>query len=432
MERARALMPGGVSSPVRAYVAVGGDPVVIAEGAGSRVRDIDGRDYVDYVCSWGPLINGHAAPEVVCAVQEQAVRGLSFGAPNEAETALAEEIIARMPWIERIRFVTSGTEATMSALRVARAATGRDGVLKFAGCYHGHVDALLVHAGSGVATLGLHGLPGVPHAYAALTRVCAYNDIDGARAEIRAHADTIAAVIVEPIAANMGVIPPRDGFLAMLREETARAGIVLIFDEVITGFRVARGGAVEWSGITPDMVTLGKIIGGGLPVGAYGGRADLMDRVAPAGDVYQAGTLAGNPVALAAGRATVEALTPLAYAQLEERSAALKSGLEDAAHAAGTPVTVVRVASLLTVFFTSGPVTDFASAARADTVAYARFFHAIRERGVLLPPSQFEAWFVSTAHTQEDIDFTLAAAREAFRAAAAPHPSTEEQCSIPS
>ncbi len=428
MERARALLPGGVNSPVRAYAAVGGDPVVIAEGAGARVRDIDGRAYIDYVCSWGPLILGHAAPEVVCAVQEQAARGLSYGAPSEPELALADRVHARLPWIERVRFVTSGTEATMSALRVARAVTGRDGVLKFAGCYHGHVDALLVQAGSGVATLGLHGQPGVPDAYAALTHVCAYNDVEGSRSAIRARASALAAVIVEPVAANMGVVPPCDGFLEMLREETSRAGIVLIFDEVITGFRLARGGAVEWSGVTPDMVTLGKIIGGGLPVGAYAGGAEFMDRVAPVGDVYQAGTLAGSPAAMAAGCATLDALTPNAYTQLDGQAALLAAGLADAAREAGATVTIARVASLLTVFFTAGPVTDYASAARSDTAAYAHFFHAMRERGVLLPPSQFEAWFVSTAHTTDDIRETVEAARAAF----ASHASREEQCSIPS
>ncbi len=416
LDRARAVLPGGVNSPVRAYAAVGGDPVVHASAQGARVRDLEGAEYVDYVCSWGPNILGHAAPAVVRAVQMAAAEGLSFGAPSSREPDLAERVRERLPHVEMLRLVCSGTEATMSALRLARAATGRTHVLKFAGCYHGHVDPLLVSAGSGVATLGLGAaaLPGVLPGEAECTLVATYNDIEGARAVIRGAAAQLAAVIVEPVAANMGVVSPAPGFLEMLREECTAAGALLIFDEVITGFRVARGGATELTGVTPDLVTLGKIIGGGLPVGCYGGRADLMKRIAPLGDVYQAGTLAGNPVAMAAGIATLDALTPEAYAQLEESAAALADGLRDAAREAGVPVTVTRVASLLTVFFHAGPVTDYASAAHSDTQRFARFFHATRRRGVLLPPSQFEAWFVSTAHTRADLDLTVAAAREAF------------------
>ena len=416
LERARAILPGGVNSPVRAYNAVGGDPVVHASAQGARVRDLEGTEYIDYVGSWGPNILGHAAPVVVRAVQAAAAEGLSFGAPSTREPDLAERVRERMPHVEMLRFVCSGTEATMSALRLARAVTNRTHVLKFAGCYHGHVDALLVSAGSGVATLGLGAaaLPGVLPGEAACTLVAAYNDVEGARAIIRGAAAALAAVIVEPVAANMGVVAPAPGFLEMLRTETRAAGALLIFDEVITGFRVARGGATEMTGVTPDLVTLGKIIGGGLPVGCYGGRADLMQRIAPLGDVYQAGTLAGNPVAMAAGMATLDALVAETYAALERCAAQLADGLRAAAAAAGVPVAVNRVASLLTVFFHAGPVTDYANAATSDTRQFARFFHAMRRRGVLLPPSQYEAWFVSTAHGAAEIDWTLAAARESF------------------
>jgi glutamate-1-semialdehyde 2,1-aminomutase len=422
LTRMRALVPGGVNSPVRAYAAVGGDPVVIAEGHGSRVHAADGAEYLDYVCSWGPLILGHAPPAVVRAVQEAAVRGLSFGAPTPSELDLAERVVARMPCVEMLRCVVSGTEATMSALRLARAATGRAEVLKFAGCYHGHVDALLVSAGSGVATLWIgdaRAMSGVPDAYAALTRVARYNDVDGAREVIRRHASDLACVIVEPVAANMGVVPPRPGFLEMLREETQAAGALLIFDEVITGFRLGPGGASALYGVPPDLVTLGKILGGGLPIGAYGGRADLMRRVAPLGDVYQAGTLAGNPVAMSAGCATLDALTPAVYGALEERARALEAGLRDVAKRAGAVIALQRVGSLLTVFFTSGPVTDYDTAARSDTRVFARFFHAMRRRGVLLPPSQFEAWCVSCAHSPADVEETVRASYDAFREACA-------------
>jgi len=402
-ERAAALFPGGVNSPVRAYRAVGGEPPALVRGEGAYVWDEAGRRYIDYVGAYGPLVLGHANPAVVEAIKAAVDAGGPFGVTGPAEVRLAELIRGRMPSIERIRFVNSGTEAAMSALRVARAATQRDLVLKFEGGFHGHADSLLVEAGSGVATLSLPGSAGVSRPVAAQTLVAQYNDLDSVDRLLASHRDQVAAVIVEPVAANMGVIPPADGFLVGLREMTHRHGALLIFDEVITAFRVAPGGAQELNGVRPDLTVLGKIIGGGLPVGAYGGRADLMDLVAPSGPVYQAGTLSGHPAVMAAGEATLAQLTPSVYAAIEARAARLESGLRlpDAS--------VARIGSLLTVFFRPRPPRNFADAKEADTAAFAHFFHAMLGRGVVLPPSQFEAWFVSAAHDETVIDATLEA-----------------------
>ncbi len=401
MRRARALFPGGVSSPVRAYGAVGGEPRVVERGNGAYVWDVDGRRLLDYVGSWGPMILGHAHPAVLRAIDQAAALGTSFGAPTPGEVALGEEIVAAMPSIERLRFVSSGTEAAMSALRVARAFTGRERIVKMAGGYHGHADSLLVRAGSGAA--GLPASAGVTTGAARDTLVAEYNDLESAWAFLR-HED-VAALIVEPVAANVGVVPPAAGYLDGLRELTARHGTLLIFDEVITGFRVARGGAQERYGVTPDLTVLGKVIGGGLPVGAYGGRADIMALVAPEGPVYQAGTLSGNPLAMAAGLATLRELTADVYAQLEDYGARLEAGLSTAADAAGASVRISRVGSLLTVFF-------------EEPAAFARFFHAMLDAGVMLPPSQQEAWFVSVAHGDAELQATLTAARAAFAAVA--------------
>ena len=395
-------MPGGVNSPVRSFGAVGGVPRFIARGDGARMWDVDGNEYIDFVNSWGALLLGHAHPSVIEAVQRALGGGTSFGAPLEAEVELAEMLKAAMPSIEMVRLVNSGTEATMSAIRAARAYTGRDKVLKFSGCYHGHADGMLVAAGSGAATHGVPTSAGVPLAYAAETLVAEYNDLAGTDALLDAHANRVAAIIVEPVAANMGVVPPVDGFLQGLRRLANRDGALLIFDEVITGLRVAYGGAQERYGVRPDLTCLGKIIGGGLPIGAYGGRADVMRMVSPLGPAYQAGTLSGNPVAVAAGIATLRQLAkPGVYEQLESRGAALEERLRAAA--AGAPAIVQRVASMLTPFFTEGPVRDWRTASASDTSAYARFFHAMLERGVYLPPSQYEAAFLSLAHTAEDI-----------------------------
>jgi glutamate-1-semialdehyde 2,1-aminomutase len=403
-ERAAKLFPGGVNSPVRAYRAVGGEPPIMVRGEGPYVWDVDGNRYVDYVGAFGPLMLGHANPAVVTAIRLAVEAGGSFGATTPAEVRLAELICARMPSIERLRFVNSGTEAAMSALRVARAATGRDLVIKFDGGYHGHADSLLVEAGSGAATLSIPGSAGIPAQVAAQTLVATYNDLTSVAALLEAHRAQVAAVIVEPVAANMGVVAPAAGFLADLRDLTRRAGALLIFDEVITGFRVAPGGAQELFGVRPDLTVLGKIIGGGLPVGAYGGRADLMDLVAPSGPVYQAGTLSGHPVVMAAGEATLLQLTPEAYAALETCADRLAEGLRR------DGVSVTRVGSLLTLFFRERPPTNFREAKECNTEAFGRFFNRMRERGVLLPPSQFEAWFLSTAHTRSVIDATLDAA----------------------
>ncbi|GAC1613305.1 MAG: glutamate-1-semialdehyde 2,1-aminomutase [Candidatus Dormibacteraceae bacterium] len=402
-ERAVGLFPGGVNSPVRAYRAVGGDPPIIVRGAGASVWDADGNRFIDYVGAFGPLLLGHADPAIVAAVQEAAKAGGSFGATGPAEVRLGELIRAAMPAIERLRFVNSGTEASMSALRVARAATGRDLVIKFEGGYHGHVDSLLVEAGSGLATLSIPGSAGVAAAVAAQTLVARYNNLDSVAAHLEGKPGRVAAIMVEPVSANMGVVAPAEGFLQGLRRLADDHGSILIFDEVISGFRVAAGGAQELYGVRPDLTVLGKIIGGGLPVGAYGGRADLMDLVAPAGPVYQAGTLSGHPVVMAAGEAALRQLTPAVYERLERSGAALEAGLQ----AAG--LTVARVGSLLTVFFLAEAPVDFAAAKGSDTAAFGRFFGAMKENGVLLPPSQFEAWFLSTAHDEAVIDATLEA-----------------------
>jgi len=416
--RAKAVIPGGVNSPVRAFKAVGGDPPFIARAQGPRVFDEDGRGYVDYVGSWGPMILGHADPQVLGAIAAAAARGTSYGAPCSLEVELAERVVRLVPSIRRLRFVSSGTEATMSALRVARGFTGRRKILKFDGCYHGHADSLLVAAGSGVATLGIPGSPGVPEGTVADTLVAPFNDTAAVEAAVAAHGRDLAAVIVEPVCGNMGTVAPRSGYLQALREITRRNGTVLIFDEVMTGFRVALGGAQQLYGIEPDLTCLGKIVGGGLPAAAYGGRAEIMAAVAPEGPVYQAGTLSGNPLAMAAGCAVLDRLCqPGTYEALERTSALLEAGLCAAAAAAGARVTVNRVGSMITVFFCEGPVADYAGAKRSDTTRFGRFFHAMLERGVYLPPAQFEAAFVSLAHGEAEIEETVRAAGEAFRLA---------------
>jgi glutamate-1-semialdehyde 2,1-aminomutase len=412
-ERARRVIPGGVNSPVRAFRAVGGHPVFVSRGEGSRIVDVDGNAYIDYVGSWGPLIHGHRPAGVVAAlVRVAGAVGTSFGAPTEAEVELAELIVAMVPSVEKVRLVNSGTEATMSAIRLARGWTGRDRIVKFDGCYHGHADSLLVKAGSGVATLGLPDSPGVPEALAGLTTVIPFNDPDQARALFDARGEEIGAVIVEPVAGNMGCVPPAPGYLELLRDLTAGAGALLIFDEVMTGFRVAPGGAQALYGVMPDLTTLGKVIGGGLPVGAYGGRAEIMDLVAPSGPVYQAGTLSGNPLAVAAGLETLERLrTGDDYTRLEALGARLERGIREVGIEAGVRLQVNRVGSMLTVFFADEPVTDFTSAKCADLDRFGRFFRGLLERGVYWPPSQFEASFVSTSHTEADIDRTVEAIR---------------------
>ena len=409
-------IPGGVNSPVRAYQAVGGSPLFIESGRGSKIRDIDGNELIDYVCSWGPLILGHAHPAVVSAVEAALSRGSSFGAPTQGEVRLARLIKEAFPSIEKVRLVNSGTEAAMSAIRLARGHTGRDGVIKFSGCYHGHVDGLLVAAGSGLATFGTPTSPGIPDAYARKTLVLPFNDLDAVAATCEAKGRDIACLIVEPIMGNMGVVPAKPGFLDGLREITRKHDIVFILDEVITGFRVAFGGAQERFGVQADMTLLGKIIGGGLPVGAYGGRAEIMDSIKPDGDVYQAGTLSGNPLAVSAGIAALGQLRDRsAYKQLEARSAKLAAGLEDAAKAAGVPTFHTRVGSMLSMFFTDREVFDGDSASQCDTERFGRYFWGMLDEGVYLAPSQFEAGFVSTAHTQADIDATIAAARRALK-----------------
>jgi glutamate-1-semialdehyde 2,1-aminomutase len=417
--RAQGLLPGGVDSPVRAFKGVGGTPRFIARGKGSAMWDVDGNQYIDYLGSWGPLIAGHAHPGVVAAIQAAATRGTSYGAPIEAELELAELVKQAFPSIDLVRFVSSGTEATMSALRLARAATKRDMILKFDGGYHGHADGLLVQAGSGPLTLGQPDSAGVPSSAAAQTLSVPYNDLVAVRDAFAAHAGLIAAVIVEPVAGNMGVVPPEPGFLEHLRVMTREQGALLIFDEVITGFRVGPGGAQARYGITPDLTCLGKILGGGLPVGGYGGRQDIMELVSPLGPVYQAGTLSGNPLAMAAGVATLRLLTePGVYDHLETLSARLVDGLGEAAERAGVAYTANRVGSMFTGFFSADPVSDYVSAKKADTRRYAHFFHAMLQRGVYLAPSQFEAGFMSLAHTQADVDATLETAVAGFRASA--------------
>jgi glutamate-1-semialdehyde 2,1-aminomutase len=419
-QEARRLLVGGVNSPVRAFKAVGGEPFIISRANGARITDADGNEYVDFVCSWGAMILGHAHPAVTRAIQEQAALGTSYGMTNELEVELARRVQQAFPSMERIRFVSSGTEATMSAIRAARAFTKRNLIVKFEGCYHGHADSFLSEAGSGLATLGIAESPGVPQQLAVLTRNVPYND---ARAVVRAFEalrHQIAAVIVEPVAANMGVVAPGAGFLADLREITRKNGALLIFDEVITGFRVAPGGAQSLYGVTPDLTTLGKIIGGGLPVGAYGGRADIMEQMAPLGPVYQAGTLSGNPLAMRAGLETLRQLeAPGFYDQLNDRSERLAGGLRQAIAEAGVPAVVNSAGSLLTLFFVSSPVRDYSDAKRSDTRRFAAFFQEMLARGVFLPPSQFEAWFVSAAHTEECVDQTVHAARASVKAALA-------------
>jgi glutamate-1-semialdehyde 2,1-aminomutase len=417
--RAEGLFPGGVNSPVRAFRSVGRAPLVLDAGAGARVRDADGRWYVDWIGSWGPALLGHARPEVVEAVRAAALDGFALGATSPREIELGELVRAAVPSMERLRFTSSGTEAAMSAVRLARGATGRDLVIKMAGGYHGHSDGLLVEAGSGVATLAIPGSAGVPAATAAATIVVRYNDAAAVEAAFAAHPGRIAAIILEPVVANAGVIPPAPGYLARLRELTTANGALLIFDEVITGFRVAHGGAQARYGVTPDLTILGKIVGGGMPVGAYGGRRDLMELVAPSGPVYQAGTLSGHPLAMAAGAATLRLLTPELYAGLEATGAALEAGLAEAAAAAGATVGITRVGSLLTVFFRDGAPTNAAEAFDADRDAYTRFFGAMLDAGILLAPSPFEAWFISAAHGPAELEMTLTAARAAFVVAAA-------------
>ena len=414
--RAKAVIPGGVSSPVRAFKAVGGSPLFVARAEGARFWDEDGRAFIDYVGSWGPMILGHAHPAVVEAVRDATLRGTSYGAPCAAEVELAERIVRQVPSVEKVRFVSSGTEAAMSALRVARGFTGRRKILKFDGCYHGHADSLLVAAGSGVATLGIPGSPGVPEGTVADTLVAPFNDVAAVEGVVTAHGPDLAAVIVEPVCGNMGTVAPKTGYLEALRAITRANGSVLIFDEVMTGFRLALGGAQERYGIRPDMTCLGKIVGGGLPAAAYGGRTDIMATVAPDGPVYQAGTLSGNPLAMAAGIAILDLLArPGTYEALEALSGRLEDGLRKAARDAGALVTINRVGSMITVFFCAGPVTDYATAKASDTKRFGRFFHAMLERGVYLPPAQFEAAFVSLAHGETEIDLTVAAAAEAFR-----------------
>jgi glutamate-1-semialdehyde 2,1-aminomutase len=407
--RAQELIPGGVNSPVRAFRSVGGNPPFIAQGEGSRLFDVDGNEYIDYVGSWGPLLLGHRHPEIVAALERALTIGTSFGAPTVQEIELAEAICRAVPSIEMVRLVNSGTEATMSAIRVARGFTGRDLIVKFEGCYHGHVDSLLVKAGSGMATLGIADTQGVPKAFAETTIALPYNSVDAVEQAFQTHGGQIAAIIVEPVVGNMGCVPPLPGYLEALRAITARHGALLIFDEVMTGFRVAFGGAQARYNIKPDLTTLGKVIGGGLPVGAYGGRRDIMSKVAPAGPIYQAGTLSGNPLAVAAGLAMLRHLEahPEIYDHLERRAAELCA-------AAPAGITVNRVGSMFTFFFTDRPVTDWDSAKVADTARFGRFFRGMLDRGIYLAPSQFEAAFLSTAHTDDDIRRTIAAAKESF------------------
>jgi glutamate-1-semialdehyde 2,1-aminomutase len=412
---AERIIPGGVNSPVRAFRGVGGQPFFVARAEGARIWDVDGHAYLDFVGSWGPLVLGHAPARVVAAVSEAARHGTSYGAPTAREVELAEAVTSAYPSMEMVRLVSSGTEAAMSALRLARGFTGRDMLVKFDGCYHGHADSLLVKAGSGGATFSIPDSQGVPTALAGLTLTAPFNDLEAVRALFRARPDAIAAVIVEPVAGNMGVVAPAPGFLEGLRDITSRHGALLIFDEVITGFRVGYGGAQERYGVRPDLTCLGKILGGGMPIAAYGGRRAVMERIAPLGGVYQAGTLSGNPLAVAAGLTTLEALrVPGVYARLENLGARMEQGLRVASEKAGVPLTVNRVGSMLTSFFCVGPVNDYASARQADTARYARYFHAMLERGVFLAPSQFEAAFVSLAHSEHDIDEAARAAADAF------------------
>ncbi len=415
-KRAEGLIPGGVNSPVRAFRSVGCDPVYIVRGAGSHIWDADGKEYVDYIGSWGPLILGHAAPAVIDAVTSAARNGTSFGVSTPAEADLAELVISAFPHLQKVRFVSSGTEATMSAIRLARGYTKRKYIVKFEGCYHGHSDALLVKAGSGVATLGIPGSAGVPEEFTQFTLALPYNDVGAIELAFERFKNQIACVIVEPVVGNMGCVPPASGYLEALRAITARDKALLIFDEVMTGFRLAFGGAQELYGIKPDLTTMGKIIGGGLPVGAYGGPSEIMDLVAPLGPVYQAGTLSGNPLAMAAGYATLSYLRDHkdVYAKLDKLAGEVVAGVASAAKDAGVTMCHNRVGSMFTWFFSAGPVTDWTSAAKCDTEAFGRFFRAMLENGIYLPPSQFEAAFLGTAHTERDVQQTIAAAKQAF------------------
>ncbi|MEZ4600885.1 MAG: glutamate-1-semialdehyde 2,1-aminomutase [Syntrophotaleaceae bacterium] len=414
--RARQVIPGGVNSPVRAFRSVGCDPLFISSASGSKITDVDGNVFVDYVGSWGPMILGHSHPKVVEAIAQAAACGASFGAPTEVEIKLAEMVRKAFPQMERLRMVSSGTEATMSAIRLARGFTGRDKILKFEGCYHGHADSLLVKAGSGAATFGVPTSPGVPADFARHTLTAGFNDLDQVRELAAAHRGQLAAIILEPVAGNMGCVPPLPGFLQGLRELCDSEEILLIVDEVMTGFRLAYGGAQQLYGVLGDLVCLGKILGGGLPVGAFGGRQDIMARLAPEGPVYQAGTLSGNPLAMSAGLATLELLQEDGfYERLEEKSAYLEKGLRQAASECSRPTCLQRVGSMLCTYFHPGPVHSFADAAKSDTETFGRFFRAMLENGINLAPSQFEAGFVSIAHSQEDLDRTIDVARRAFR-----------------
>jgi glutamate-1-semialdehyde 2,1-aminomutase len=411
-------MPGGVNSPVRAMRAVGRDPLFIEWAAGAELVDVDGNRFIDYVCSWGPLIAGHAHPDVVAAVVSAAERGTSYGAPTQAEVDLAEQVVARVPSAEMVRLVNSGTEATMTAIRLARSATGRERVLKFSGAYHGHVDGLLAEAGSGLATQGIPASPGVTGGQAGDTLVCGWNDHAGFSATMDSSGDQLAAVIAEPLPANMGVVPAAEGFLDLLRSRCEGCGALLILDEVITGFRVSSGGVQLLTGVGADITVLGKVLGGGLPLAALAGRRSLLERLAPVGETYQAGTLSGNPLATAAGLATLNLLTPEAYARLGATTAGLVAGLGEAADAAGAPVQITSECGLLTVFFSSRPVESYEDARASDAEAFARFHGSMLEQGIYLPPSQFEAWFPSLAHTEEEVERTIAAAGRAFEVAA--------------
>lgn len=415
-EEAKRFIPGGVNSPVRAFKSVGGTPLFITKAKGSKIYDADGNEYVDYVGSWGPMILGHAHPAVVRAVRDAVEKGTSYGAPTELEIEMAKLVVEAVPSIEKVRFVSSGTEAVMSAIRLARGYTGREKIIKFEGCYHGHSDSLLAKAGSGLLTLGIPGTPGVTEGTAKDTIVLPYNDLEAVKEAFEREGENIACVIVEPIAGNMGVVPPKPGFLEGLRKITLEYGALLIFDEVITGFRVSYGGAQELYGVMPDLTTLGKIIGGGLPVGAFGGKAEVMDFVAPEGPVYQAGTLSGNPLAMAAGIAVLKTLKEgSAYTYLERMSAVLSAGLKEAFEEAGVPHFMTRVGSMMCVFFTDSEVSDYATAAKSDTELYARYFWGMIEEGCYFAPSQFEAAFVSVAHTEPDIEKTVEAARKVLK-----------------
>ncbi|RLJ71076.1 glutamate-1-semialdehyde 2,1-aminomutase [Hydrogenivirga caldilitoris] len=416
IQEALEVLPGGVNSPVRAFKAVGGEPVVLVKGRGCRVWDADGNEYIDFLASWGPLILGHAYPKVVKAVKEEVERGLSFGLTNPHEVKLAQLVVEMVPSVEKVRFVNSGTEATMSAIRLARGVTGRKLVVKFEGCYHGHYDSLLVSAGSGVATFAIPGTPGIPEEIAKLTLVVPFNNREAVKKVFEEYGEDIACVIVEPVAGNMGVVPPKEGFLKFLREITEEHGSLLIFDEVITGFRLSKGGAQELFDVNPDLTCLGKILGGGLPVGAYGGRKELMSQVAPEGPVYQAGTLSGNPVAMVAGVETLKELRDKEpYEELGEKAKRVSEAVSGMLKEKGIPHRINRVGSMFTVFFTDKEVVDFESAKSSDLELFGKFFRKLLEKGILIPPAQFEAWFLSTAHEEEDIEEALNRIESAIR-----------------